>query len=161
MKRWTCCNHILNSKPFLLELINVPLIHMHSTDHMLDACWISEIPGCPHVSEDTLQPLPEILTITIQAVKEKQWALEKLRHDRVMEWFRVLTRCVHYYSHPLTPLSAKIWVNPLSKNYAALMIRSEVGPKGAFRGEELPLQEYFLRSYYGQAMHFEENSYFA
>lgn len=90
---------------------------------MLDACWVSEKPGSQHVSEANLQPLPEILMIPIQAVKEKQWGFEEVK-TWSLELIELRRFHTTHHSHLFTPPSPKMWVNALSKNDAASVNRS-------------------------------------
>ena len=57
MRQWTSRNRILNSKPFLLELISTQLIHTHSNTPTCLMPADSEKP-CSPVSQLPPSPIP-------------------------------------------------------------------------------------------------------
>ena len=80
VKQWTSCNHILNSKPFLLELISSQLIHIHNTPTYLMPAdslknFVHQCLSCHP------PPSLETLSFNMNTLKEKQWPLKKLGHD--------------------------------------------------------------------------------
>lgn len=87
---------------------------------------------------------PESLTITVQAAStlEKKWFWKKPGHDCERNGMIHSSHQMHMPPQPvLTPLSTKIWVNVLRKNYAAPVSRSEIESKVGWGAGVLPAQE--------------------
>ena len=134
MRQWTSRNRILNSKPFLLELISTQLIRTHTNT---PTCLMpaDSLKNLVHQCL-SCHPLPslETLGITMNTLKEKQWPFKKLGHDH--ESHRVHPRHPNHHCHFITHPNTKIWVNALSKNYE--LIQWRWGGKGS-----LPVQKIF------------------